>query len=50
MRVLFLLILCLATYAKANDIPAQKVDQLFAAYDKADSPGCSVGIVRDGQL
>jgi CubicO group peptidase (beta-lactamase class C family) len=25
-----------------------KVNQLFAAYDKPDSPGCALGVVRDG--
>jgi len=29
---------------------SQKVDQLFAKYDKQDSPGCSVGIIRDGRV
>src|SRR5206468_1970345 len=37
-----------------STIPAgereRKVDQLFAAYDKADSPGCALGVVRDGEL
>jgi CubicO group peptidase (beta-lactamase class C family) len=28
----------------------KKVDQLFSAYDKSDSPGCSLGIVRSGQF
>lgn len=28
----------------------QKVDQIFAAYAKPDSPGCAVGVVRDGKL
>jgi CubicO group peptidase (beta-lactamase class C family) len=27
-----------------------KVDQLFAAYDKSDSPGCSLGVVRNGEF
>jgi CubicO group peptidase (beta-lactamase class C family) len=27
-----------------------KVDQLFAAYDKADAPGCALGVVRNGEL
>jgi len=26
----------------------QAVDQLFAAYEKAGSPGCSLGVIRDG--
>jgi len=25
-----------------------KVDQIFAAYDKRNSPGCALGVVRDG--
>jgi len=25
-----------------------KVDQIFAAYDKPNSPGCALGVVRDG--
>jgi CubicO group peptidase (beta-lactamase class C family) len=28
----------------------RKVDQVFAAYDKPDSPGCALGVVRDGNL
>ncbi len=27
-----------------------KVDQIFAQWDKAGSPGCAVGVIRDGQL
>jgi len=49
-RVAFLLTLFLATFAGANDVPAQKIDRLFAAYDKPNSPGCSVGVVRDGKF
>jgi CubicO group peptidase (beta-lactamase class C family) len=26
----------------------QSVDAIFAAYDKADSPGCALGVIRDG--
>jgi CubicO group peptidase (beta-lactamase class C family) len=29
---------------------ADKIDQLFAKWNKPDSPGCSVGISRNGQL
>ncbi len=35
----------------AQKTPAElerKVDQLFAAYDKTDSPGCALGVVRNG--
>src|SRR5271163_4738383 len=28
----------------------RKVDQVFAAYDKPDSPGCALGMVRDGEF
>ena len=27
-----------------------RVDRIFAAYDRADSPGCAVGVVRDGRF
>jgi len=27
-----------------------RVDQLFASWDRPDSPGCALGIVQDGQL
>jgi CubicO group peptidase (beta-lactamase class C family) len=30
--------------------PERKVDGLFAAYDKPDSPGCALGVVRDGNF
>ena len=28
----------------------RKVDQVFAAYDKPDSPGCALGVVRNGEF
>lgn len=28
----------------------KKVDAIFAEYDKADSPGCSLGVIREGKL
>jgi CubicO group peptidase (beta-lactamase class C family) len=31
----------------AQDVPTQKVDQIFSVYDKPGSPGCSVGVIRD---
>jgi CubicO group peptidase (beta-lactamase class C family) len=40
--------------AKVNPSPAEsvtaRVDQLFAQWNKPDSPGCALGIVKDGQL
>ncbi len=40
--------------AKASPTPAEsvtaKVDKLFAQWDKPDSPGCALGIIKDGKL
>jgi CubicO group peptidase (beta-lactamase class C family) len=40
--------------AKVNSSPAEsvtaRVDKLFAQWDKPDSPGCALGIVKDGKL
>jgi CubicO group peptidase (beta-lactamase class C family) len=33
-----------------DDTTAAKVDKLFAQWDKPDSPGCALGIVKDGRL
>ncbi len=33
----------------ASDLQ-RRVDQVFAAYDKPDSPGCALGVVRDGEF
>lgn len=53
MRVLAVLFLSLAIaplpVLAADPVP-QQVDQLFAGYDKAGSPGCSVGVIRDGKF
>lgn len=32
------------------DSHTQQVDRLFAGYDKSNSPGCSVGVIRDGEF
>ncbi len=34
----------------AADSEERRVDQIFAAYDKADSPGCVLGAIRNGSL
>jgi CubicO group peptidase (beta-lactamase class C family) len=36
--------------APASDIPTQKVDQIFSVYDRPGSPGCSLGVIRDGDF
>ena len=40
----------MATAAVAADAQAARVDQIFAAFDKLGSPGCSVGAIRDGNF
>ncbi len=41
-------VLFLATSVVAQD--TAKVDSIFAAYDKPDSPGCALGVIKDGKL
>ena len=36
--------------ASGNAHLAAKVDALFAQWDKPDSPGCAVGVIKDGVL
>ncbi|MGB2644993.1 MAG: serine hydrolase domain-containing protein [Candidatus Acidiferrum sp.] len=36
--------------AANGDAVEQKVDQIFAAFDKTGSPGCALGVVRDGNF
>ena len=33
-----------------GDALNQKVDQLFAQWDKSDSPGCALAVIKDGQI
>src|SRR5271170_2446919 len=40
----------LGVAAFAQDIPTQKVDQIFSVYDKPGSPGCSLGVIRNGDF
>lgn len=37
-------------HAFAAETDQQRVDRIFAAYDKADSPGCALGVIRDGEF
>jgi CubicO group peptidase (beta-lactamase class C family) len=40
-----------ASFAQQDSPDLQrKVDQVFAAYDKPNSPGCALGVVRDGEF
>src|SRR5215475_8583917 len=40
------------TRARGSDSAklAAKVDEIFARYDKPDSPGCALGVIKDGKL
>jgi CubicO group peptidase (beta-lactamase class C family) len=44
----FLFLLLATVVAKPTDIAPRQIDELFAAYNKPQSPGCSVGVIRDG--
>jgi CubicO group peptidase (beta-lactamase class C family) len=40
-----------AVFAQQNAAEVQrKVDQVFAAFDEPDSPGCALGVVRDSEF
>jgi CubicO group peptidase (beta-lactamase class C family) len=51
MRTFIVLLLSItwAVTASAADVTAEKVDRLFAGFDRPDSPGCSVGVIRNGR-
>jgi CubicO group peptidase (beta-lactamase class C family) len=36
------------TLSAGAEDPSQQVDQIFATYSRAGSPGCSLGVIRDG--
>lgn len=36
--------------AAASDILTQHVDRIFSVYDKPGSPGCALGVIRDGDF
>lgn len=41
-------VLLLSSSVMAEPTDQQSVDKLFAAYEKPGSPGCSLGVIRDG--
>jgi CubicO group peptidase (beta-lactamase class C family) len=45
---LFLALMCWTVLGE--DADHTKVDQVFAAYNHANSPGCAVGVIRNGQF
>ena len=47
------LLLPAAASAQINELPdsvARRVDSVFARYDRTSSPGCALGIYRDGRI
>jgi len=55
LAVLFLLILCGRSTAQTQPQPLPsnvkaQVDKVFEKWDKSDSPGCALGVYRDGQI
>lgn len=54
-RWIFTLLTCIGLLlpqapAHAQEVDTSKVDQVFAAWDKPDTPGLSLAVVRDGQI
>src|ERR1700683_738669 len=56
MRFAALLVCMLATVCvvktptQAVETDQERVDRIFAAYDKPGSPGCALGVIRDGSF
>lgn len=56
MKLLFLLLtiplLCCASFAQGplDKSLTAKVDEIFARYDNTDSPGCALGVIKDGKM
>lgn len=50
MRIWIVLLIIISTVSAsvASDATTQNVDQLFAAFGRAGSPGCAVGVIRNG--
>lgn len=48
--VFFTLSLIVALPIAKAQSEQKRVDQIFSAYDKANSPGCAVGVIRDGNF
>ncbi len=50
-RIIFLAFgLLVVSSFLAADVNQEKVDQIFANYQKAGSPGCTVGVIRDSNF
>jgi CubicO group peptidase (beta-lactamase class C family) len=49
LTILISSLIAIPTLGTAQDVE-RNVDQIFAAYDKPESPGCALGVVRAGQF
>lgn len=45
-----LVVLTAAGFSQAADGVTAKVEAIFANFDKPDSPGCALGVIKDGKL
>jgi CubicO group peptidase (beta-lactamase class C family) len=54
MRTIIVLVLIVIVFptvsASAADVAPQKIDEVFASYNKPRSAGCSVGVIRDSSF
>src|SRR5690349_18751337 len=50
MKPLFLALVVAVLVAFGNDPQTDKVDALFAQWNKPDSPGCALAIIKDGRV
>lgn len=48
--VAFTAAIAVARKEKEDEALQRKVDQIFAAFEKPDSPGCALGVMRDGNF
>ena len=48
--LLFFIGFCFCTHSVAQFSESETIDKIFADWDKAETPGCALGIVQDGEL
>jgi CubicO group peptidase (beta-lactamase class C family) len=48
--LLGILVFCILVSLLVADDLTDQVDRLFASWDKADSPGCALGVIKGGQF
>jgi CubicO group peptidase (beta-lactamase class C family) len=48
--ILFIFLILLTSVFSCKEAQKNEVDKLFAKWDKPDSPGCALGIIKDGKF